>query len=263
LGNAKTRSVPALERGLALLEILANSNKGMRLRDIARSLGIAKSSAHCLVLTLERHDYLERNESTRRYMFSLKLYSLANLALSRIKVRDVAAPFLQGLVDSTRMAAHLAILEQNEAVLIAKVERPGLLRVATWIGKRMDVHCTGLGKALLAHLADGELDRLLTNHGLPRHNENTITSPRKLKEQLALIRKLGYSVDEEEDEVGLCCIGAPIFDHSGKVIAAVSIAGTASRIGPDNRTALAEQVKKTALEISRKMGHIGHGIIRG
>lgn len=255
MGNLKTRSVPALERALALFEVLANSQKGMRLRDIATSLGIAKSSAHCLVLTLERHGYIERNEFTHRYMFGLRLYSLANLALSRIRVRDVATPFLCALAETTRMAGHLAILEQGEAVLIDKVENPGLVRVATWIGKRMDVHCTGLGKALLAYLPDRDLERLIASHGLPRHNENTITSARKLKEELALIRKLGYSLDDEEDEIGLRCLGAPVFDHSGRVIAAVSLAGTTGQIGPENRTVIAERVKKAALDISRKMGY--------
>ena len=255
MGNLKTRSVPALEKALALLEILANSSKGMTPRDLAQALGTAKSSTHCLLLTLERCGYLERNEDTHRYMFGLKLYSLANLALSRIKVRDIAAPSLQSLVSATRMAAHLAIFELDEAVLVDKVESPGIVRLATWIGKRMEMHCTGLGKALLAHLPESELDRLIKNHGLPRHNENTITSPRKLKEQLAQIRKLGYSLDDEEDEVGLRCLGAPVFDHSGKVVAAISVAGTTAQIGHENLSSLVDRIKKTSVAISRKMGY--------
>jgi DNA-binding IclR family transcriptional regulator len=188
-------------------------------------------------------------------MFGLKFFSLANLAISKIKVRDVATPFLQHLAEGSHMTVHLAILEQGEVVIIEKIDSTGILKVATWIGKRMDLHCTGVGKATIAHLSEEELDRLIRKRGLPRHNENTVISGRKLKLQLAEIRKLGYSVDYEEDEVGLCCIGAPLFDHTGKAIGAISLAGTTAQITSENLTALAEKVRKSALGISRAMGY--------
>ncbi|MGA9798675.1 MAG: IclR family transcriptional regulator [Terriglobales bacterium] len=263
VGNLKTRSVPSLERALTLLEILSKSSKGMRLGDLARHLGLAKSSTHCLLLTLERCGYLERNEQTHRYMFGLKFFSLANLAISKIRVRDVATPFLQHLAESSHMTVHLAILEQGEVVIIEKIENAGILKVATWIGKRMDMHCTGVGKATIAHLSEEELDRLIRKRGLPRHNENTVISGRKLKLQLAEIRKLGYSVDYEEDEVGLCCIGSPVFDHTGRAIGAISLAGTTAHITAENLTALAEKVKKSALGISRAMGYSGAKVPSG
>jgi len=256
VGNLKTRSVPSLERAMTLLELLSKSSKGMRLGDLARSLGLAKSSTHCLLLTLERCGYLERNEQTHRYMFGLKFFSLANLAISKVKLRDEAMPFLQHLGNTSHMTAHLAILDQGEVVIIEKVDGAGLLKVATWVGKRMEMHCTGVGKAAIAYLPDDELDILIRKRGLPRHNENTVTSARKLKLQLAEIRKVGYSVDYEEDEVGLCCVGAPIFDHARRVMGAISLAGTTSQITPDNLTSLAEKVKKAALAISKTMGCI-------
>jgi DNA-binding IclR family transcriptional regulator len=263
VGNLKTRSVPSLERAMTLLELLSRSSKGMRLGDLARNLGLAKSSTHCLLLTLERCGYLERNEQTHRYMFGLKFFSLANLSISKIKVREVAAPFLQHLANTSHMTAHLAILEQGEVVIIEKVDAAGLLKLATWIGKRMEMHCTGVGKAAVAYLPEEELDRLIRKHGLPRHNENTVTSAQKLKLQIAEIQKVGYSVDCEEDEVGLCCIGAPVFDHTGKVIGAISLAGTTAQITPDNQTSLAEGVKKAALAISSAMGCAEEKIPRG
>lgn len=263
VGNLKTRSVPSLERAMTLLELLSRSSKGMRLGDLARNLGLAKSSTHCLLLTLERCGYLERNEQTHRYMFGLKFFTLANLSISKIKVREVAAPFLQHLANTSHMTAHLAILEQGEVVIIEKVDAAGLLKLATWIGKRMEMHCTGVGKATIAYLPEEELDRLIRKRGLPRHNENTVTSARKLKLQIAEIQKVGYSVDCEEDEVGLCCIGAPVFDHTGKVIGAISLAGTTAQITPDNQTFLAERVKKAALAISSAMGCAQEKIPRG
>jgi DNA-binding IclR family transcriptional regulator len=248
-----TSSVPALDRALTVLELLAKSNKGLGLGELSRSLGVPRSSTHCLLVTLERRGYLERNVQTHRYLFGVKLLSLANMALSGIKLREVAAPSLQSLMRATRLTVHLGILEDGEAVLIEKVEPPGLLRLATWIGKRMDVHCTGLGKALIAYIPEEELDSLIRKHGLPRHNENTVTSLRKFKMQLAEIRSKGYAVDAEEDEIGLCCVGAPVFDHVGQVVASVSAAGTISQVTQDTLHSLAEKVKKTASAISREM----------
>jgi len=108
-------------------------------------------------------------------------------------------------------------------VLIAKAEPPGLLRVASWIGRRMDVHCTGVGKALIAFLPEEELDYLIREHGLLRHNEKTNTSSRRLREEFSKVRRLGYAFDDEEDEIGLRCIGAPVFGQAGKVVASVKL----------------------------------------
>ncbi|MDW8256437.1 MAG: IclR family transcriptional regulator, partial [Acidobacteriota bacterium] len=226
MAAVKTQSVPAVERALTLLEVLAESKRGYTLSELARLLRLPRSSTHCLLLTLERRGYLHRNEQTGRYMFGLKLLGLANKALSRIELRERAAPYLQALMQQTGLTVHLAILDRGEAVLVEKVEPPGLLRLATWIGKRMDIHCTGVGKALLAYLPEEEIERLIRERGLPRHNENTIASPKRLREELARIRAQGYSLDDEEDEVGLRCLGAPIFDHTGRVVASISVAGT-------------------------------------
>jgi DNA-binding IclR family transcriptional regulator len=250
----KTPSAPSLERGLSVMELLANSRNGLPLADLARQLALPKSSVHCLLLTLERRGYLHRNERTNRYLFGLRLFSLANMALSGLEVRERAAPFLHKLAEKTRLTVHLAIPEQNEAVLLDKVEPLGAIRLATWLGKRMDVHCTALGKALIAHLPQEELDRLIRERGLPRHNDNSIVSPKKLKEELERVRKLGYSTDNEEDEVGMRCIGAPVFDDVGSVVAAVSISGTTSQVTDENSSALVEQVCNTAVAVSRVLG---------
>ena len=250
----KTRSVPALERALMILELLAKSRRGLALSELARNLQLPKSSTHCLLLTLERRGYLHRHEHTRRYLFGLKLFSLANMALAGIELREQAAPFLRTLMEATGLTVHMAILDQDDVVLADKVEPQGLFKLATWIGKRMDAHCTGVGKALIAHISEEELDLLIKEHRLPRHNENTIASSRKLKEQLAKVRKLGYAVDNEEDEIGLRCIGSPVFDNTGRVTAAISIAGTVSQITDGNLSALADKVKKTASAISQQLG---------
>ena len=138
-------------------------------------------------------------------------------------------------------------------MLIAKFDPLEGMPKATWIGKRMDVNCTGLGKALIAYLPEAELDRIVRAHGLPRHNENTIHSPKKLKEDLARVVRLGYALDDEEDELGLRCIGAPVLDAGGRAIAAISIAGTSSEINESNFDFLVRETKITASGIAEAL----------
>ena len=148
----------------------------------------------------------------------------------------------------------MAVLEHDEAVLIEKVQPSGALKVATWVGKHVDLHCTALGKVLLAYRSEPEIDDLIKKHGLLRHNENTIGSARKLKENLALVRKLGYALDDEEEELGIRCLGAPIFDSQSRVVAAVSLSGTTSQMEPEQLGILTEQVRNTARAISDQLG---------
>lgn len=256
MDRLKTPSPPALDRGLSILEVLARRARGLTLAEIREELRIPRSSVHTLLVALERRGYLQRHEKTSRYMFGLKLFTLANMALNGIELRWLAAPFLKTLMENTKLTVHLAILEQNEAVLIDKLDPPGVLRPATWLGKRMDVHCTGVGKALIAHLDESELDRIIREHGLPRHNDNTIVSVRKLKQDLAQTRKQGYSVDDEEDELGWRCLGAPVFDATGEVIAAISLSGTVTQIDGENAVSLTEHLKRSAALISEHLGFV-------
>src|SRR5579863_7727251 len=194
MAAVKTHSVPSLEKALTILEMLAKSKVGLSLPDLVLKTGIPKSSVHCLMITLERRGYLYRNEKTGRYMFGLQLFRLANMAVSGLRLRDEGAAFLRELAAKTRLTAHMAILDQHEAVLVSKFEPSGLFRLATWIGKRMDLHCTGLGKALLAHLRPEEISRIIDAHPLPRHNDNTLFSRTRLAEDLARTAERGYSL---------------------------------------------------------------------
>lgn len=257
MSASKTPSVPALERGLAILELIAKSKGGLTFSQLARHFEFPKSSVHCLLLTFERQGYLQRDEATGRYMTGQKLVTIANMAIDGIVLREKATPLLRALLAKSGMTVHMAILDRDEVVVVAKVDRPGLQRVATWIGKRVDVHCTSLGKCLIAHLPEEDLDRLVGQRVLLRHNENTIVSPTRLKKELAKTRALGYALDDEEEEIGVRCIGAPVLNWERRVVAAISVAGTTDRISAETCEALADQVKQTALGISRQLGYLG------
>ena len=254
---SKTPSVPALVRGLAILERIAKSRRGLTFAQLTRQFDFPKSSVHTLLLTLEREGYLQRDTDTGRYVTGMKLLDIASMSLSGVLLREEAAPFLHALAAETGLTVHLAVLDRDEVAVVAKVDRAGRHRVATWIGKRVDFHCTSLGKCLLAYLPDGDVNRLIGHHSLLRHNENTIVSPLQLKKELARTRALGYAMDDEEEEIGVRCIGAAVRNWEGQVVAAVSVTGSTSRISAETIDQIAGQVKQAALGISRQLGFSG------
>jgi len=252
----KEYSVPAVERALSVLQCVGDSKRGFSISEIGRRLRIPKSSAHLILTTLERRGFLQKNTQTGRYHFGLQLVSLSRTALENLDLREEAKPFLQSLMQQTGLTVHMAVLERDEAVIVEKVEAPGLVRLASWIGRRLDINCTGVGKALVAFLPDDDLEDLIRTKDFARHNQRTIVSKSALKKELMRVRQLGYAVDNEEDEPGVCCLGAPVFDENGKAVAAISVAGTTSQIGTDRIPVLARQVMQAARSMSTRLGFV-------
>jgi DNA-binding IclR family transcriptional regulator len=250
----KTQSVPALERGLLILEFLAQSRRGVTLSQLTRKLQLPRSTGHALLLTYQRTGYVQRCEKTGRYCLGFRLQALANLALGGTSLRTQAAPYLRQLMTDTGLAVHLAVMEDGEAIVIDRIEAPGTLHLATWIGKRMGLHCTALGKALISEFPPDMLDELIRKQGLMRHNENTIASRRALRLACENVQKLGYAIDDEEEEIGVRCIGAPVRDSSGEVVAAISISGTKAQL--EKIPAKAAQVMNAAAALSRQIGAV-------
>ncbi|HLA95146.1 MAG TPA: IclR family transcriptional regulator [Pyrinomonadaceae bacterium] len=250
--DSRTKSVPAIEKGMLILEKLATSHNGLGLAELTRELALPKSSTYGLLLTLERLGYLHRNESTGRYMFGMKILSLANMAMNGLNLRKISTPHIRSLMNKTKLTVHLSIQEQNEVVIIEKADSPYTPKVETWVGKRMGIHCTAAGKALLSDWPEELLDRLV-RHGLPRYNDNTIISPKKLKKELDQVRKQGFSVDDEEETIGSRCIGAPIRDTGGQIVGAVSVAGYKQQIHQDTFQTLVKTVQETADAITNDL----------
>ncbi len=243
--------MPALERGLLILEQLAKSRRGVTLSHLVQKLQLPRSTAHALLLTFQRCDYVKRDEETGRYHLGFRLHSLANMALNGAGLRGSSAPILYQLMQDTGLTVHLAVLEDGEAILIDRIEPPGAPKLATWVGKRMGLHCTALGKALIAGLPSSEIDLLVNRQGLMRYNENTISTLKKLRVACDRIQQLGYAVDDEEEEIGVRCIGAPIYNSSGRVMAAISISGTTAQL--DDITARASRVTKAASALAHHL----------
>lgn len=247
----KTRTVPALYNALTILELLTDSRSGLTLPELAEQSNLAKSSAHYLLVTLERCGYVHRGEHTGRYMLGVKLFNMANSVLSSLSLRQRIQPYLSGLKMRTGLTTHLALLEQNEAVLIARQETPRGAKLASWVGKRMDMHCTAVGKAILAYLPEAEVDTIIRKHGLARRNENTICTTWRLREELERVVKTGYAVDNEEDELGVRCLGVPIIGADGRPVAAISVSGATREVIPQDFSRLSIELLQTASIMSR------------
>ena len=251
----KTPSVPALERGLRILECIAASKTGLTFSQIAKGMTIPKSSIHSLLVTFEREGYLHRSELTGRYICGMKLVHIANSAVEGVALLGRAGNLLRALANRTGLTVHMGMWERNEVALIAKVDPFSQHKVATWVGKRIDFHCTSLGKCLVAYFPEIELERLIQERGLLRHNENTIASGAKLREELAKVRKSGYAIDDEEEEIGIRCIGAPVSNPDGAVLAAISLSGSLDQIDHGNYLALSNRLKETAAGLSAQFSH--------
>jgi DNA-binding IclR family transcriptional regulator len=256
---AGTDSSPAtaVERALNILENVAHRRDGLTNSEISRKLAIPKSSASYILRTLERRGYLRRDAGSGRYCLGLKILSLGGDAQSNLDIADVALPFMRSLVERVHLTAHLAVLDQGEAVYIEKVEAPGFFKVNTWVGRRMFLHSTSVGKALLAWLPKQEMEGIVRQHGMKKRTPKTITTMTRLLADLELVRTQGYALDDEENSIGARCLGAPIFDAAGNVAAALGVSGTLTQVDEENLPKIVEVLKETTRRISRQLMRSG------
>jgi IclR family transcriptional regulator, KDG regulon repressor len=255
--TAETSPATAVERALDILEAAANRRDGLTNSEISRKLGIPKSSASYILRTLDRRGYLRRDVESGRYRLGLKILSLGGDARANLDLAEIALPFMRGLQDRIHLTIHLAVLDQGEAVYIEKVEAPGFFKVNTWVGRRMFLHSTSVGKCLLAWLPKQEVEGLLRQQGLKKRTPKTISSMPKLATELERVREQGHAVDDEENSLGARCVGAPIFDDLGNVIAALGVSGTLTQVDEENMPKIVDALKETARRISRQVSRGG------
>jgi len=245
----------AVERALAMLEVVAQEPDGLSNAEISRKLKIPKSSASYILRTLETRNYLTRDEESGKYRVGLKILSLSRGALSGLDVRGVALPIMRHLSQQTGLTCHLAILDGPDAVYIEKVEPEGFIRMDTWVGRRMRVHATSVGKTLVAHIPQDRLQQILRQSGMEKRTPKTITTMPRLLEELEKIRGQGYAVDDEENNLGARCVGAPVFNDRGSIEAALGLSGTTQQVSPQTMPRILEALKDAARHISMGMGY--------
>jgi DNA-binding IclR family transcriptional regulator len=252
-------TLAAVSKVLDILEFLGRQNRALGLRELSELLNIPKATLFRYLVTLEGRGYVIKSPESGAYTLGWKILELSNLALGRLTVHEVALPFMRELLDRFQETVNLGVLEENAVVYVEILESLQAFRTAARVGGRDYPHATSIGKAMLAFLSEKEVERIADATGLRKRTEKTISSLSRLKAELAVVRQRGYAVDNEETEIGACCVGAPIFDHRGEVIAALSISGAAFRFSTEKCEETAAVLVEVTCQISQKLGYLDQG----
>lgn len=253
-----TYKVQALDRAFAVLDLLGESDTPLGLAQVAASLQLHKSTAHRFLMVLERHHMVERT-NTGKFRLGLRLFDYGNRAIEQYDLRDRAQPHLRRLVAETEETAHLCILEQARVIYIDKIEPARSVRMITRIGASNPVHCTSVGKAILAFLPEERIADIIRRTRFERLTHRTIANAEALRAEIEKTRRRGYAVDDEELEEGLRCIAVPVLDAQRQPVAAVSISGPSFRVTAQKLPAIANHLLHCVRGISADMGFISAG----
>ena len=245
-----------IQKAGELLALYDREHTEWGVREVASKLKMAKSSAHDLMNSLAKLGFLNKTEYNR-YRLGWRLVTLSETLLATTELRKEARPVMEELAAQYQETIHLAVLDDTQAVYVDKLEGRQAVRVElTSLGARLYAHCSSLGKVLLAYSPEDKVKRIIETAGLPRFTPNTVTDEQELLQTLAKIRRQGYAYDLEEILPDLCCVGAPIYNHTGEVIAAISMSIPAYRFRR-SQTEYREAVIRAANTISKRLGYYG------
>lgn len=246
--------IQVIDRAVKLLDCFTFDKPELSVGEVSVATGLHKSTAHRILMAMEYNGLVEQNRETANYRLGIKLFKLGHLAVARLNLRDVAKSYLRALMEETGETAHLAILYTDEVLYFEKVEGPHVLRMPSRVGRHIPTYCTSVGKAMLSSLDETEVRRIVQSHPIRRYTPSTAKGVAELLVELKRTRKRGYAVDNEEFELGLRCVGAPIRDHTGEMVGAISVAGPSARLTRKKIPAVGNAVMKIAAAISKELG---------
>lgn len=239
--------VQTLARGLMILEKLAEAPEGLSITELADSFEVDKGNMSRVLQTLSNYGFAEKDERTRKYILGPQIVRLSRTVLTRMPLREMAKPYLQKLVDQTGECAHLAILARGEALYIDQVESQSALRVTTGVGTLAPLHCTALGKILLAFA------RAPLSDNIQSFTFRTITDPVAIRTHIEQVRNQGYAVDDEEYNLGVRCIAVPVFDYRDRCVASIGISSPTSRLPLENIANVVKIVQEIGQSLSARL----------
>lgn len=251
--HADPYQLQSIDRVVALLDVLSESDVPLSLAEICARMGLHKSTAHRSLIVLERTSMIERTPEGR-FRLGLKLYELGNRAVEQIDLRDRVQPYFRRLAMEVGETVHLSVLQRTKVVYLDKVEPNRRVCMTSKSGTSNPVYCTSMGKAMLAFLPDDLREDVISKITFTRFTPKTLCTREALIKSLERVKKRGFAIDDEEIEVGVRCVGAPIFDENRYPIAAVSVSGPASRITVQSVPGIAEKLIRCCHEISRTLG---------
>jgi len=249
-------SVQSVERAFCLLELLGQADNFVAISDLAERSGLSLGTTHRLLETLIALQYAERDPVSRKYTLGLRVLELQGAVIGHTNLSIQAMPVMKALMQRVNETVHLAVLNDGEIVYIDRIEGLQTQGMYTRIGKRAPVHCTALGKVMLAYLSGPEWRQIVAKRGLEAVTKNTITSIHVLADELRKTQARGYAIDNEEVELGVRCLAVPLRDFTGNVVAALSISGPNSRVRPSREDELSRAACWAGRLISTKLGYL-------
>jgi DNA-binding IclR family transcriptional regulator len=254
-GTSGIYKLQALDRAFAVLDLLSASPTSLGLAEIAHALGLHKSTAHRFLMVLQQHRMVERTPAGK-FRLGLRLCEFGSRAIEQYDLRERAQLHLKMLVAEVEETAHLCILEQTRMVYIDKQEPERTIRMISRVGASSPVHCTAVGKAVLATMPRLRVEQLLPELQLERFTRKTMTSREALLKELDRTSRRGYAVDDEEREEGVRCAGVAILDGRGEAVAAVSISGPAFRVTMQKIPQIAGKLMICVQGIQKDLGYV-------
>lgn len=248
-------SIRTIHRACSILRCFTEDRPELGVTAISQKTGIHKSSTSRILSSLQNEGFVEQDEQSSKYRLGLGLVSLAGLVLERLELRDVVQPAIQELARITQETINISVLKEDECVNIENINSPQPIQHMGLLGRRNPLHCTSTGKVFLAFMTREERDALLSEPLKP-YTKHTTTDRAQLEEELKNVKEHNYAIAHEEFKEGLSAIAAPLRDHSGEVIATVSISGPTYRMGKGQIDAYIPHLLKTSQDISTKLGYL-------
>lgn len=247
--------IQAVDHALDLLEQFHEDVDELGVTELSKRLKLHKNNVFRLLATLESRGYIEQNRVTENYRLGLKTLELGQTFIKQMGLLRQSRPVLEALVRECNETTYVAILKEFHIVYLDVVETDLTVRVVPRVGARLPAYCTAAGKIQIAYMTDEELENYLPTKELKRFTPNTITDRDELKKHLQQVAEMGYAIDNEELDIGVRCVGAPIRDYTRRIIGAVSISGPSMRFTDERMDKeLIPLVKRAGEEISTKLG---------
>ena len=248
-----TSKIQSVSRALSIIDLLATRAEGMSLAKISEKMALPKSTVFGLLSTLRDYNYVSQDNATGKYLLGTRLFELGTQVSRNWDITEIAMPIMRKLNRQFGETVHLGAEDNGDMLYLEKIEADSLIEITSAVGLRLPMHCSGLGKVLLAEKSPAELKRFISQKGLPALTKRTITTQAALEKELEKIRSQGYAIDDGEIMEGLRCVAAPIQDANGKVRYAISVSGQIKDMYGKRLEKIIEETIRAADKISKAM----------
>lgn len=247
--------IQSIERALRIIDLFDEYSTELKITEISKRMDLNKSTIHSILKTLQKHHYIEQDMDSGKYKLGLKLFERGNLVVNNLDIRSIAKKYLLELSMKTGYTLHLVILDGKEGLYIDKVEGTAATVVYSRIGRRIPIHSSGVGKALVAFKSEEELNEILDGYFYKKQTPKTIINETDLLKELKNVREQGYATDNEENESGIYCIAVPIRNHLGEVTAAISLSMPVPANIEEKKKDIIPMLKEVGSDISKQLGY--------